>query len=137
MGLVGADAKPRTRHLTARFFYVTIWLLMDDDQLDLVFHALASQPRREILAAVRAAPGCNVNAIAEQFDMSRIGVMKHLGVLEAATLIVTEKVGRERQLYFNPVPIQQIHEMWTDDFSRHFAASLTQLKRVIEQGGKP
>jgi predicted transcriptional regulator len=108
---------------------------MDDDQLDLLFHALASQPRRDILALVRAAPGCNVNAIAEQFDMSRIGVMKHLGILEAANLIVTEKIGRERQMYFNPVPIQQIHEMWTDEFSRHFAVGLTKLKRTIEQGG--
>ncbi|MBL8519433.1 MAG: helix-turn-helix transcriptional regulator [Betaproteobacteria bacterium] len=107
---------------------------MDDDQLDLVFHALASQPRREILAAVRGAPGCNVNFISELFDMSRIGVMKHLAVLEAANLIVSEKVGRERQMYFNPVPIQQIHEMWTDEFTRHFSASLTKLKRIIEQG---
>lgn len=107
---------------------------MDDDQLDLVFHALASQPRREILAAVRAAPGCNVNSISERFEMSRIGVMKHLGVLESANLIVSEKVGRERQLYFNPVPIQQIHEMWTDEFTRHFASSLTKLKKIIEQG---
>ncbi len=110
---------------------------MDEDQLDLVFHALASQPRRDILAAVRAAPGCNVNTIAEQFDMSRIGVMKHLAVLEAASLIVTEKVGRERQMFFNPVPIQQIHEMWTDEFTRHFAGSLTKLKRAIEQKGEP
>jgi predicted transcriptional regulator len=108
---------------------------MDDDQLDLLFHALASQPRRDILALVRAAPGSNVNAIAEQFDMSRIGVMKHLGILEAANLIVTEKIGRERQMYFNPVPIQQIHEMWTDEFTRHFAVGLTKLKRTIEQGG--
>ncbi len=109
---------------------------MDEDQLDLVFHALASQPRREILAAVRAAPGCNVNTIAADFAMSRIGVMKHLAVLEAANLIVTEKVGRERQMYFNPVPIQEIHEMWTDEFTRHFSASLTKLKRAIEQGDK-
>lgn len=110
---------------------------MDDDQLDLVFHALASQPRREILAVIRANPGCNLNAVAEQFEMSRIGIMKHLTALEAANLIVSEKVGRERQMYFNAVPIQQIHEMWSDEFSRHFAASLTKLKRAIEQpGGK-
>jgi predicted transcriptional regulator len=108
---------------------------MNDDELDLVFHALASQPRREILAAIRADPGCNLNAVAAQFSMSRIGIMKHLDVLEAANLIVSDKVGRERQLYFNPVPIEQIHEQWTDEYSRHFAASLTKLKRLVEQGG--
>jgi predicted transcriptional regulator len=110
---------------------------MDNDQLDLLFHALASQPRRDILASVRAAPGCNVNTIAEQIDMSRIGVMKHLNVLEEANLIISEKVGRERQMYFNPVPIQQIYEMWTDEFARHFAIRLTKLKRNIEQTGNP
>lgn len=110
---------------------------MDDDQLDLVFHALASQPRREILAAIRAAAGCNVNTIASEFVMSRIGVMKHLAVLEAANLIVTEKVGRERQMYFNPVPLQQIHETWTDEFTRHFADRLTTLKRAVEKGTLP
>jgi predicted transcriptional regulator len=108
---------------------------MNDDQLDLVFHALASQPRREILAAIRSRPGCNLNAVAEQFDMSRIGIMKHIDVLEAANLIVSDKVGRERQMYFNAVPIQQIHEMWTDEYSRHFAGKLTKLKKLVERGG--
>lgn len=105
---------------------------MNDDQQDLMFHALASQPRREILAQVRAHPGCNVQFISEQFTMSRIGVMKHIAVLEAANLVISDKQGRERQLYFNLAPIQWVHEHWSDQYSAHFASMLTRLKRNVE-----
>lgn len=110
---------------------------MNQDQLDLVFHAMASQPRRAIVDVVRASPGCNLNFVVEQFDYSRIGVMKHIDVLEAANLIVSRREGRERLLYFNVVPLQEIHERWSDEYSRHFAGQLTNLKRKVEQrGGK-
>ncbi len=106
---------------------------VDQDQLDLIFQALASQARREILQAIRSAPGCNVQAVASRFAMSRIGVLKHLDVLESANLVVSEKIGRERLLYFNAVPIQQIYEMWTDEYGRHFAKGLTRLKGLVEK----
>jgi DNA-binding transcriptional ArsR family regulator len=110
---------------------------MNHDQLDLVFHAMASQPRRAILDVVRANPGCNLNFVVEQFGYSRIGVMKHIDVLELANLLVSRREGRERLLYFNFVPIQQIHEYWSDEFSRHFSKQLTTLKRKVEaQRGK-
>ena len=109
---------------------------MDDDQLDLLFHAMASQPRRAILELVRANPGCNVNFLTGHFSFSRVGVMKHLDVLQAAELVISEKRGRDRALYFNPVPLQQVHEMWTDQYSRFFAGKLTKLKRAVEAGRK-
>ena len=108
---------------------------MNQDQLDLVFHAMASQPRRAIVDVVRANPGCNLNFVAEHFDYSRIGVMKHIDVLEAANLLISRREGRERLLYFNVVPLQQIHERWSDEYSRHFASQLTKLKRNVESSG--
>ena len=60
---------------------------MDGDELDLLFHAMASQPRRAILEVIRATPGCNVNHVTGHFAFSRIGVMKHLEVLVAANVI--------------------------------------------------
>lgn len=105
---------------------------MNEDQLDIMFHALASQPRRDILAMVRAHSGCNVHFISAQFAMSRIGVMKHLAVLEAANLLISEKSGRERQFYFNLTPIQWVHDHWSDEYSAHFAGMLTRLKRNVE-----
>lgn len=109
---------------------------MDEDQLDLLFHAMASQPRRAILDVIRTNAGCNVNFVVSHFDFSRIGVMKHLDVLEAANLLISQKNGRERSLFFNPVPLQEVHEHWTDQYSRHFAGRLTALKRNVEKKEK-
>jgi len=109
---------------------------MDEDELDLLFHAMASQPRRAILEVVRRQPGCNLNFVSGHFSFSRIGVMKHVDVLEAAGLIVSARSGRERTLFFNSVPLQQVHEQWTDQYSRFWAGRLTDLKRIVEKGRK-
>jgi DNA-binding transcriptional ArsR family regulator len=106
----------------------------DDDDLDAVFFALASEPRRRILDTLKREPGCNVNSVCAVFDgeLGRFAVMKHLTTLEAAGLVVTERRGRDKLLWFNPTPIQWIHERWTTDFSAYWAARLTRLKYSAE-----
>src|SRR5512132_3228533 len=110
-------------------------MLMKSDEMDAVFGALASEPRRRILDILKKEPGCNVNRVCEFFDIGRVAVMKHLDVLEAANLIVSERAGRERLLYFNPVPIHLIHERWTTEFSAFWARGLTRLKDRAEKHG--
>lgn len=100
-----------------------------------LFHALASEPRREMLDIVRDKPGCSVMDVCRHFDVSRIAVMKHLNVLEQADLVISEKVGRTRQLYFNAAPIQLIYERWTTDYSALWAGRLTEFKRQVENKG--
>jgi DNA-binding transcriptional ArsR family regulator len=105
---------------------------MTETELDAVFLALASFARRRMLDVVRLAPGCTVNYVASHFDMSRIGVLKHLNVLEEAGLVISDKQGRERLLYLNPVPLQLIHERWSDDYASFWAGQLTRLKYAVE-----
>ena len=105
---------------------------MKPESMDKLFHALASPVRRQIMDIVRNQPGCSVNDVSKPFDVSRIAVMKHLAVLEQAGLIISEKTGRTRRLYFNSVPIQQIHERWTSEYSAYWAGTLTDLKRKLE-----
>ena len=82
---------------------------MNPDEMDAVFAALASEPRRRVLDVLKREPGCNVNRVCEFFDdMGRVAVMKHLDVLEGANLVLSEKHGRQRLLWFNPVPIDVI-----------------------------
>ena len=100
--------------------------------MDAVFRALASDSRRRILDIVKNRPGCNVNDVSESFDMSRIAVMKHLRQLEEAELILSEKVGRERRLYHNAVPIQMIYDRWTTEYSALWASRMTQVKYKVE-----
>lgn len=65
--------------------------------------------------------------------MSRIGVMKHLRVLEAAGVVVSRKVGRTRVHYLNPVPIRAIHDRWIGKFTAERASALLDLKQQLEK----
>ncbi|HEY2628104.1 MAG TPA: helix-turn-helix transcriptional regulator [Usitatibacter sp.] len=100
--------------------------------MDAVFAALASTSRRRVLDILKKEPGCNVNRVCEFFEIGRIAVMKHLDVLEDANLVVSEKVGRERLLYFNPVPIHMIYDRWTTEFSAYWAGGLARMKYRVE-----
>lgn len=106
----------------------------DEQQLDAVFFALASAPRRLILDVLKAEPGCNVNRVSQHLEseLGRFAVMKHLATLEAAGLVIRERSGRECALWFDPTPIQWIHDRWTTEFSAYFAAQLTHLKFSAE-----
>lgn len=110
---------------------------MDPESMDSVFAALAHPSRRRILDIVRENGGCSVNDVSEHFDVSRIAVMKHLTVLEEAGLLISEKHGRTRRLYFNAVPIQMIYDRWTSEYSALWAGKLTRLKYAIEAGDEP
>lgn len=94
--------------------------------------ALAHPVRRRILDVLKASPGCSVAEVCSHFEMSRIGVMKHLKVLERADLVLSEKVGRTRELHFNVVPIQMIYDRWTTELSALWARRLTDLKYRVE-----
>jgi DNA-binding transcriptional ArsR family regulator len=105
---------------------------MKPKSMDKVFQALSSAPRRAILDIVRDRPGSSVGHVCKFFDVSRIAVMKHLNVLEEAGLLISEKQGRTRRLYFNSAPIQMIHERWTTEYSALWAGHLTEFKRQVE-----
>ena len=105
---------------------------LNEDDLDRVFVALANRTRRRILDIVAAHPGSAVGEVAERFDMSRIAVQKHLATLEEADLLVSERQGRERRLWFNAVPLQLVHERWSERYRGFWAHRLTQLKYAAE-----
>ena len=106
--------------------------MITNDDMDAVFHALAHTNRRAMLDYVRAEPGLTVGQLASHFDVSRIAVMNHLAVLEKAHLVVSEKEGRTRKLYLNAMPIQDIHERWTDTYSAHWAERVNIIKHAAE-----
>ncbi|HEX5693548.1 MAG TPA: helix-turn-helix transcriptional regulator [Arenimonas sp.] len=107
---------------------------MQESQLDAVFQALANTTRRQILDVVAAAPGCTVQHVTDHFEMSRIGVLKHVNALEGAGLLLSERSGRERLLHLNLVPLQLIQERWSSQYGRFWAGRLTRLKYAIEGG---
>ena len=89
-----------------------------------------------MLDVLKECSGCTVGEVCDNFEISRIGVMKHLRILEKADLIVSRKNGRKRELYFNAVPIQMIYDRWTSEFSALWASGITQIKYRIESAAR-
>ena len=104
---------------------------MEDD--DRVFKALADPTRRHLLDQLFERDSRTLGELQAGVDMTRFGVMKHLGVLEDAQLITTRKSGREKLHYLNPVPIRLIHDRWIDKYTERRVSALTQLKSSLEK----
>ena len=104
-------------------------------QEEAVFRALADPTRRELLDELRREDGQTLTALEERLPMTRFGVMKHLRVLEAASLVVTTRRGREKRHFLNAVPIQEVYERWVSGFAAGPASGLTALRRDLEAGG--
>lgn len=103
------------------------------DDLDAAFKALADPHRRLLLDRLRARDGQTLTELGSDVAMSRFGVMKHLKVLEAAGLVVSRKVGRERFHYLNPVPIRRLYDRWVSRYAEPWARTLTGLKDALEK----
>ena len=108
---------------------------MFDD--DLVFKALADSTRRFLLDQLFERDGRTLTELESGLEMSRFGVMKHLRLLEEAGLVVSEKAGREKRHFLNPVPIRLIHDRWIDKFTERQVSALIDLKTELEAKEPP
>lgn len=103
------------------------------EQVDSLLAALAHSGRRRMLDLLIAHPGMSVKALASHFEMSRVGVLKHVQTLEEVELVLSCKEGRVRHLFFNPVPIQLLHDRWTDKYSRFWSERMVDIKARVER----
>lgn len=96
--------------------------------MDDVFRAIADPSRRALLDRLADDDGLTVTQLCAVLpDMTRFGVMKHLRILEDAHLVTTERRGREKHHFLNPVPIRQIHDRWISRYAAPFAAAMSDL----------
>lgn len=104
------------------------------EQDDAPFRALADPSRRVLLDRLHERDGQALGELEAALPhMSRIAVMKHLRVLEAAGMVVSHRSGRRRLHYLNPVPIRRIHDRWLDKFRTRAADVLLALQSFIEE----
>jgi DNA-binding transcriptional ArsR family regulator/uncharacterized protein YndB with AHSA1/START domain len=101
--------------------------------MDTIFKALADPTRRTLLDRLRAQDGQSLQQLHEHLDMTRFGVMKHLGVLEDSGLIVTRKQGRFKYHYLNALPLQQAIDRWIEPLLvKPAARAVIDLKQQLE-----
>src|SRR5258708_40271436 len=101
---------------------------MDDDA---VFKALADSSRRLLLDLLYERDGRTLTELDAELEMTRFGVMKHLKVLEEAGLVVSQKQGREKLHFLNPVPIRQVHDRWIDKYTEQRGSALLDLENGL------
>ena len=100
---------------------------------DLVFRALADPSRRALLDRLFERNGRTLGELTEGMAMSRQAVTKHLAILAEAGLVTTQRRGREKLHYLNPVPIGEIADRWIGKFEKARVEALVTLKKELEK----
>lgn len=98
------------------------------------FMAIADPSRRHILHLL-SKDSLTINSLAENFDMSRPAVSKHIKMLHAAGFISIENIGRERYCVLNQEGFNELQE-WIDYFDKFWITKLKSLERFLDAKAK-
>jgi DNA-binding transcriptional ArsR family regulator len=99
--------------------------------LDASFSALSDATRRGVLEQLGRADA-SITDLAEQFQMTLTGMKKHVGVLEQAGLVSTEKVGRVRTCKLGPLCLDA-ETAWIERYRQLWTARFDALDKIVEQ----
>lgn len=98
--------------------------------LDASFAALSDATRRGVLESL-GREDASITDLAERFHMTLTGMKKHVGVLERAGLVTTEKVGRVRTCTLGPRRLEE-EAAWLARHREVWDARFHALERVVE-----
>ena len=99
-------------------------------RFDASFAALSDPVRRGVLEQLMRADA-SVTVLAERFHMTLTGMRKHIGVLEQAQLVTTQKVGRVRSCRLGPRRLEE-EAAWIESYRQVWAARFDALDQIVE-----
>ena len=100
-------------------------------RFDASFTALADATRRGVLEQL-GRQDASITELADKFHMTLTGMKKHVGVLERAGLVTTEKVGRVRTCRLGRRRLEQ-EAAWIERYRQLWAARFDELDKVVEE----
>jgi DNA-binding transcriptional ArsR family regulator len=100
--------------------------------LDRTFFALSDPTRRGILERLARGPA-TIGELAEPFGLTLNGLKKHVSILEAVNLVVTEKVGRARTCRLGPAQLEEATG-WIDGYRHVLERRLDRFGAFVEAG---
>ena len=100
-------------------------------ELDASFAALADATRRGVLEQLGRCDA-SITTLAEKFHMTLTGMKKHVGVLEQAGLVTTEKVGRVRTCKLGPRRLEE-ETAWLERYRQLWDARFDELDKIVEE----
>ena len=98
---------------------------------DASFAALSDATRRGVLEQLGRADA-SITDLAEKFRMTLTGIKKHVGVLEQAGLVTTEKVGRVRTCRLGPRRLEE-EAAWIERYRQLWDARFDELDNVVDE----
>jgi DNA-binding transcriptional ArsR family regulator len=99
-------------------------------RLDAAFSALADSTRRGVLEQLGRSEA-SITDLADRFHMTLTGMKKHVGVLEDAGLVTTEKVGRVRHCRIGTRRLEEV-AAWIERYQQLWEARFNALDEVVE-----
>jgi DNA-binding transcriptional ArsR family regulator len=99
-------------------------------RFDASFAALSDATRRGVLGQLARADA-SITDLADKFHMTLTGMKKHVGVLEQAGLVTTEKVGRVRTCKLGLRRLED-EAAWIERYQKLWDARFNELDRVVE-----
>lgn len=102
-----------------------------DSPLDRSFAALSDATRRGVLEQLGRSDA-SITELADRFHMTLTGMKKHIGVLEEAGLVATEKVGRVRTCRLGRGRLEQ-EAAWIEERRQLWAARFDALDTLVEE----
>ena len=110
--------------------FASIYLHIMEARRD-VFQAIADPTRRDIINLLAAKPQ-NLNAIADNFDVTRQAISLHVKILNECGLIIIRKEGRERYCEVQLEKLREVHA-WTEQYRAFWTTKLRALKNFVEE----
>jgi DNA-binding transcriptional ArsR family regulator len=101
------------------------------DHFDASFAALSDVTRRGVLEQLGRA-NASITELADRFEMTLTGMKKHVGILEQAGLVTTEKVGRVRTCKLGVCRLEE-EAAWIERFHQLWAARFDALDKIVEE----
>ena len=99
--------------------------------VDASFAALSDATRRGVLEQL-GRTDASISELAEKFHMTLTGMKKHVGVLEQAGLVTTQKVGRVRTCRLGGSGLEE-EAAWLEQHRRLWAARFDELDKVVDE----
>lgn len=98
------------------------------------FQAVGDPSRRQMLRLL-SKESLTINALAENFEMTRPAVSKHIKILYSAGFISIEDIGRERHCILKQSGFKQLQQ-WIDYFDQFWAVKLKKLGDLLNEKAK-
>jgi DNA-binding transcriptional ArsR family regulator len=135
--IIASAGQPTERALSVPLHAVTHAVILNrmvqysQVRFDASFGALSDATRRGVLEQLGRADA-SITALAEKFHMTLTGMRKHVGVLEQAGLVSTEKVGRVRTCKLGLRALEE-EAAWIERYRQLWAARFDELDIVVEE----